>query len=375
MTPASPTARSASLSAGGPEALATIDALRGYAILLVMFVHAQQLFNPASEWLARAASEGARGVQLFYIVSAYTLTRSLLHRMGQGAEGLWRAYAIRRIFRIAPLFYLIVLINFLDIGLAPRIWAPNGLTLAEVFSALVFVNAWIPNAITSVVDGGWSVAVEANFYLLLPFVLMVAATRRRAVLIALIGGLVGFGLSEALVAHVRTTGADAITISFFKFWLPYQLLAFGIGIALFYRPAMPILRRASVFWPLLLVVAYVFFLRGKAFPIKIACLGVFTVLMLENAGGVLVNRVAVFIGKISYSLYFLHFFVLRHLEEPIRNVLSAIPGEDARFLAGFVVLVAISSLAATLTWALVEKPFIRLGGMIAARRKAAVVTA
>lgn len=371
MSPASPTAQPAPPPAGGPATLATIDALRGYAILLVMFVHAQQLFNPTSEWLARAASEGARGVQLFYIVSAYTLMRSLLHRMKQGGEGIWQAYAIRRFFRIAPLFYLIVVVNFMDLGLAPRVWAPNGLTMAEVFSALVFVNAWIPNAITSVVDGGWSVAVEANFYLLLPFVLMVATTARRAVLIALIGGLAGFALSEALVAHLRTTGTDAITISFFKFWLPYQLLAFGLGIALFYRPAMPFLRRAIVFWPLLVVVAYVFFLRGKAFPIKVACLGVFTVMMLENAGSLLVNRGAVFIGKISYSLYFLHFFVLRHLEAPIREALSIFPGDDARFLAGFIVLTVIASVLATLTWALIEKPFIRFGGGVAARLKPA----
>lgn len=361
--------------------LASIDALRGYAILLVMFVHAQQLFNPASEWLARAASEGARGVQLFYIVSAYTLTRSLLHRMGQGSGeqgrdgGIWRAYAIRRFFRIAPLFYLVVLINFLDLGLSPRVWAPNGLTLAEVFSALVFLNAWLPNAITSVVDGGWSVAVEANFYLLLPFMLLVATTARRAVLIALIGGLTGFALSEGLVAHLRGAGADAITISFFKFWLPYQLLAFGIGIALFHRPEMAWLRRPAIFWPLLAATAYVFFLRGKAFPIKVACLGVFTVMMLENAGSLLVNRVAVFIGKISYSLYFLHFFVLRHLAEPIRTALVFIPGDDARFLAGFVALTAITSVFATLTWALVEKPFIRLGGAVAARARPAGATA
>lgn len=375
MTPASRTTQPAPLPASGPAALATIDALRGYAILLVMFVHAQQLFNPASEWLARAASEGARGVQLFYIVSAYTLTRSLLHRLERDSEGMWQAYAIRRFFRIAPLFYLIVLVNFLDLGLSPRVWAPNGLTMAEVFSALVFVNAWIPNAITSVVDGGWSVAVEANFYLLLPLVLMVATTTRRTVLIALIGGLTGFALSEGLVAHLRTTGADAITISFFKFWLPYQLLAFGLGIALFYRPEMPFLRRTIVFWPLLAVVAYVFFLRGKAFPIKVACLGIFTVLMLENAGSLLVNRVAVFIGKISYSLYFLHFFVLRHLESPIRAALSFISGDDARFLAGFVVLTVISSVLATLTWVLIEKPFIRLGSAVAARPKPARVAA
>lgn len=358
--------------AGGPLALASVDALRGYAILLVMLVHAQQLFYPASEWLARAVSEGARGVQLFYIVSAYTLTRSLLHRLAEasdahGRRGVYAAYAIRRFFRIAPLFYLVVAVNFLDLGLAPRDWAPSGLSLAEVFSALVFVNAWLPNAITSVVDGGWSVAVEANFYVLLPFVLLVATTRNRALLITLIGGIAGLALSEAIIAQLRGMGSGMVMISFFKFWLPYQFLAFGLGILLFFRPDLPVLRRPLVFWPLMLAVVYIFFLRGKAFPLKLACLGVFALLLLENAGSLFVNRIVIFIGKISYSLYFLHFFVLRHLAEPIRATVSFLPGDSARFFGGFLVLVVITSAFATLTWVLIEKPFIRWGGEIANR--------
>lgn len=333
----------------------------------MLLVHAQMIAYPATEWLQRAASEGARGVQLFYIVSAYTLTRSLLHRLGTGEGGVWRAYAIRRAFRIIPLFYLIVAVNLLDLGLAPRFWAPDGLSWPEVASALVFVNAWLPNAITSVVDGGWSVAVEANFYLLLPFVLMVATTRNRALLITLTGGVVGLVLSEWIVNQLRASGSDYVTISFFKFWLPYQLLAFALGILIYFRPPMPVLRRAIVFWPLLAGVIYIFFLRGKAFPIKVACLGIFTLLVLENAGTLLVNRAVVFIGKISYSLYFVHFFVIRHLAEPIRTALRALPGDDSRFVAGFLVLVAISSMIATLTWIAIEKPFIRWGGVIARR--------
>ena len=353
-------------------ALTSVDALRGYAILLVLLVHAQQLFSPASDWLARAVSEGARGVQLFYIVSAYTLTRSLMHRLAEapdaaGRKGVYAAYAIRRFFRIGPLFYLIVAVNFLDLGLAPRDWAPNGLSLAEIVSALVFLNAWIPNAITSVVDGGWSVAVEANFYVLLPFVLVIATTRNRALLITLIGGIAGLVASEAIIGQLRGAGSDMVTISFFKFWLPYQLLAFGLGLLLYFRPDLPLLRRPEVFWPLVLAAIYIFFARGKAFPIKLACLGVFAWLLLENAGTVFVNRVVIFIGKISYSLYFLHFFVLRHLAEPFRALVNFLPGGDARFFGGFIVLVITTSLLATLTWLLIEKPFIRWGGALANR--------
>jgi peptidoglycan/LPS O-acetylase OafA/YrhL len=356
----------------GPAMLASIDALRGYAILLVLLVHAQHIATPAALWLQRAASEGARGVQLFYIVSAFTLTRSLLHRLtqGQGAvgrNGVLGAYAVRRFFRIAPLFYLIVFLNFLDLGFAPRFWAPDGLSLFDIGSALVFLNAWVPNAITSVVDGGWSVAVEANFYVLLPILLIAARTPRRIVVVALIAGIIGHALSELILWQLGTAAASPVLPGFFKFWLPYQFLAFALGIALYFRPDLTPLRRPEIFWPLILLAIYVFFLRGKAFPIKIACLAIFTVLLIENSASMFVNRFAVFAGKISYSLYFLHFFVLRYLAEPLKEVLSVVPDPNLRFIAGYATLIVIAGVGATLTWRFIEQPFIRLGGRIAAR--------
>lgn len=351
----------------GPTALGAVDALRGYAILLVVLVHTQLIALPGSAWLQRAVSEGSRGVQLFFIVSAYTLTRSLLYRIGQSRTGVLYGYAIRRLFRIAPMFYLVIALNLFDLGLAPRYWAPDGLSGAEIVSAVLFLNAWIPNAITSVVDGGWSIAVEANFYIILPLALMAITTRNRAVFITIIAGAIGLLLSAALTRQAQHLGANHVTLSFFKFWLPYQLPAFGLGILLYFRMSMPALQRPGVIWPVLAAVILVFFFVGKDFVLKILCLGVFTLILLENASLALINRFTIFIGKISYSLYFLHFLVIRYMGEAISSMIAPIAHPDLRFGAAFLALVIIAATLASLTWLMVEKPFIRWGGMLAAR--------
>jgi peptidoglycan/LPS O-acetylase OafA/YrhL len=57
-----------------------IDALRGYAILMVIAVHASQSFPDLPNSLAKILSQGARGVQLFFVTSALTLSMSWVAR-------------------------------------------------------------------------------------------------------------------------------------------------------------------------------------------------------------------------------------------------------------------------------------------------------
>ncbi len=78
-----------------------IDAMRGYAILAVMAVHAASV-APDLEGIGRTlVNQGARGVQLFFVASALTLMMSW-HARNDGAARFY----IRRIFRIAPMFWL-----------------------------------------------------------------------------------------------------------------------------------------------------------------------------------------------------------------------------------------------------------------------------
>jgi exopolysaccharide production protein ExoZ len=119
--------------------LGYIDALRGYAILGVIVVHVAQCV-PRLEWpLSLVASQGARGVQLFFVVSGLTLMLSW-HARNDGIA----AFYVRRVFRIVPMFWLaIALFVSLD-GFGPRYWAPDGIGWTHVAATALLVAASIP---------------------------------------------------------------------------------------------------------------------------------------------------------------------------------------------------------------------------------------
>lgn len=123
-----------------------IDALRGYAILGVLMVHSAQSVRPNHAFLRSAMAQGSLGVQLFYIASALTLCLSWRFRSTQEGHPT-RDFYIRRFFRIAPMFYLAIVLYVLLNGLAPQYWAPNGIKWWFVgadrfFHALRVSNIW-----------------------------------------------------------------------------------------------------------------------------------------------------------------------------------------------------------------------------------------
>ena len=125
---------------------AYIDALRGYAILMVIAVHSSQYFRDLP--LQALLDQGARGVQLFFVASAITLCMSWTAR-DDGAPPFY----VRRFFRIAPMFYLALLFFVWTRGFGPSIYAPDGIGLRHILMAATFTHGLMPDTITSVVPG------------------------------------------------------------------------------------------------------------------------------------------------------------------------------------------------------------------------------
>ncbi|HEY9657997.1 MAG TPA: acyltransferase family protein [Allocoleopsis sp.] len=81
--------------------LQSIDSLRGIAILLVILVHTSKSVEGLSFPISAISNYGQMGVQLFFIVSAYTLCLSMERRREERLKEV--NFFIRRFFRIAPL--------------------------------------------------------------------------------------------------------------------------------------------------------------------------------------------------------------------------------------------------------------------------------
>ncbi len=155
-----------------------IDSIRGVAILMVILVHAAQSVPGLSPLTSLLADYGQMGVQLFFVASAYTLCLSATKRRGESRG--WLKYAIRRYFRIAPLYYLGILIYF---GRA-LIEAANGIvgrtlledySLANVAANVLLVHGFYPPANNTVVPGGWSIGTEVAFYAIFPTIFYLAS--------------------------------------------------------------------------------------------------------------------------------------------------------------------------------------------------------
>src|ERR1700722_18847017 len=126
------------------------------------------------------ADQGARGVQLFFVVSALTLMLSW-HARDDGVG----AFYIRRVFRIAPMFWLAIVLYLALAGVSFRYNGPQALTWSNVLASAAFLHGFHPETIDGIVPGGWTIANEMTFYILFPL-LAWALPSWRATTIALL---------------------------------------------------------------------------------------------------------------------------------------------------------------------------------------------
>jgi peptidoglycan/LPS O-acetylase OafA/YrhL len=289
-----------------------LDGLRGIAILLVLLVHSQESFRGIH--LDSLARRGWIGVDLFFVLSGFLITGILLDTKGRGA---WlRNFYARRALRIWPLYYAVLLFIFV---LVPIAKPSNKLELSHYpwywyFSYLQnwFVRGWgiAPLSIT------WSLAVEEQFYMSWPIVVLVSSRKGlRNVLVAT------FLLSPLLRWVAISLGSSWVfTYTFTGFRL--DSIALGGLMALFVRSeafSATRLRRISM---------ATFGMGGLAVAINFArrppeesphSAIIYTLLALTfsgalglalvTSGGFLKNSVLRYVGKISYGLYLLHLTV------------------------------------------------------------------
>ena len=162
-----------------------LDGLRAVALGAVLISH----FFPERSAIQRSFHWGRFGVLLFFVLSGFLITglllrgRDAIDTRGVSRGHVFRAFLIRRALRIAPIYYLVVLIG----------WA---LSYPPIADLLVFHLTYTGNIALTSFDRPlaqathlWSLCVEEQFYLLWPLVVL-NATRASLPLVA--GSLVAF---------------------------------------------------------------------------------------------------------------------------------------------------------------------------------------
>ncbi len=219
----------------------SIDVLRGLGAGLVVLLHARgysaQLELGSWPWLGQVARQGHYGVEIFYVVSAYTLTFSLSAALRRRSDAIIQTFWWRRIVRIVPAFYvtffgcllLSALLTIPPTGVdsknAEEVFATY-LTMSYVFDQPI-LKAPISHSVW------WSISTEFQFYVVMPLLglpLLAVLTGRRAsslagrTLAALVVALAGIGL--AVAGRLAFAGEPWLQCSLFQ-----HIDAFGLGIA------------------------------------------------------------------------------------------------------------------------------------------------
>jgi len=340
-----------------------IDGWRGIAILLVVAVHTSQLFGNSNhgnfifDCSGKLFNSGARGVQLFYILSAFTLFNSSYRRFKRDLHPK-RNFYLRRAFRILPL-WLIVSAVFTYLDNKPLLVGASSATF--LFGFFRFDESF------EVVPGGWSLFVEETFYLMLPVIFGKITTLRKAAnySIALIVLAVVWSASPLLGLPVPET-------NYFIFLAPpNHWYIFGIGIMLYYMGSLDWLRGriSSCTWSWDLAAFCLMPIVMTRYLSAIAAMFAFCI-YVSSVEGTLLNKITNNsllrrFGVYCYSIYLLHFLILRFTAPQIQSLIKMMNLQDApaevQFCMAFPIVAAVALAMGYGCFNLIEKPSVRLG--------------
>ena len=206
------------------EHVPALDGVRGTAILGVLLYHFAAISyagkGPVLALVGAGVNAGWAGVDLFFVLSGFLITGILLDTVGQ--PEYFRNFYIRRALRISPLYFGVLLVLLAATGLLHLRW--NGTIPYLLLYVQNFIYARLIIAGDSPIHlmHTWSLAVEEQFYLLWPMVVLLARTRRRVRLIL----IVTIVACLALRCVALGGGTSRYTIDF---WTPVRIDALAWG--------------------------------------------------------------------------------------------------------------------------------------------------
>ena len=344
--------------ASRPFYFPAIDGLRFLAFLLVFFNHSRSLTSNFLSYI------GWSGVELFFLLSGFLLTKLLLAEYNQATSIQLYKYFIRRILRIWPLYFIYLLF----IVLASLLMIDCPLSVPRLLSNIFFYDNIITvfNGFNLNLASGhlWSISLEEQYYLVLPFLIPLLAkqTTRKVNLFIIVSFLLLLtsryllslsGVNYSFI-YVLPFSADSFLagiipgLGMYDVWLKKinSTLAFVIGSCLlallYFLPPRTVMNPNQVLIYFIPAVAFSFIFISIVYTERGLLYWLFS------------NKLIRYLGKISFGLYVFHvianritYYVFHKLNEPV----------DIR---GFIFSLFITILLAILSYELIEKHFLKI---------------
>jgi peptidoglycan/LPS O-acetylase OafA/YrhL len=316
-------------------------------------------------------SFGQYGVQLFFVISALTCVLTL-----QRAQRISEWY-IRRATRIAVVYYFGLLFYFpiFTVEAALGVKDPSFSDPWNILANVLFVHGWVPTANNNVVPGGWSIAVEMTFYAVAPIVVALLAKPARA-------GVLLAGLGVGLLVLNEVVAGPVRNNSYTYFWPINQLPVFFLVVAAYAfsfcsgrniwssEVALPSVTAVGV--GLVILGCWLGVYSGLSHVLAPSLVGLGSFIGLVGLGRC--RRIfewggLTFLGRISFSLYIVH-FAFQHVG---LFLISRLPDSVAHFWAvwglGMIVVCACSAVAASVLHHHVEARYVPISDWLIGQLK------
>ena len=354
-----------------------LDLLRALAIIVVVLYHAA-LFG--FKLPGRVDRFGWIGVDLFFVLSGYLIGGQLLAPLARGNTiNLGRFFA-RRALRIMPAYFAVFAIYFL----LPS-WREYPDMSQPLWKFLLSVQNIALHGGTAF-SHAWSLAVEDQFYLALPFLLLFLCRRPRAAVIVPCLLVVGGILLRAFLAAQNPSVDGGVSFRGFQAWIYYPTwtrldpLVFGVALAAIekFRPQwwQRLMNTAIWVWlPGLALIAYALYLgEGDRLTVT-ACVWQFPLIAIGMAALLIcvvsprsfLSRIAIpgaaFIASIAYSAYLIQKLVIHFVGQFCTRHNIALTSPPALIVVELCVYAA-----ATILFLVIERPFLQLRHRIAPRK-------